>query len=191
MQLTDPVAKKRNKGLRIYGVRHEERAAASAAALFFPKKRADSISHAGSAKIPCGKLCMLGVALLRFHRAPRSLAKGHRSYARAQKLAAYSRIQWFSCIGTFTVACCLARNQLLFFPPRPLPKKYPVLTDCFCFWQTSCGFSLSFFKRAFCSSDCCSRFFMHSSSISYTALPSMISLVDMFFPFIDYTALAL
>ena len=63
--------------------------------------------------------------------------------------------------------------------------------DCFCFWQTSCGFSLSFFKRAFCSSDCCSRFFMHSSSISYTALPSMISLVDMFFPFIDYTALAL
>lgn len=191
MQLTDPVAKKRNKGLRVYGVRHEERAAASAAALFFPKKRADSISHAGSAKIPCGKLCMLGVALLRFHRAPRSLAKGHRSYARAQKLAAYSRIQWFSCIRIFTVACCLARNQLLFFPPRPLPKKYPVLTDCFCFWQTSCGFSLSFFKRAFCSSDCCSRFFMHSSSISYTALPSMISLVDMFFPFIDYTALAL
>ena len=156
-----------------------------------PKKRADSISHAGSAKIPCGKLCMLGVALLRFHRAPRSLAKGHRSYARAQKLAAYSRIQWFSCIGTFTVACCLARNQLLFFPPRPLPKKYPVLTDCFCFWQTSCGFSLSFFKRAFCSSDCCSRFFMHSSSISYTALPSMISLVDMLFPFIDYTVWAL
>ena len=159
--------------------------------LLSPKKLAASVSHAGSAKIPCGKLCMLGVALLRFHRAPRSLAKGHRSYARAQKLAAYSRIQWFSCIRIFTVACCLARNQLLFFPPRPLPKKYPVLTDCFCFWQTSCGFSLSFFKRAFCSSDCCSRFFMHSSSISYTALPSMISLVDMFFPFIDYTALAL
>ena len=42
---------------------------------------------------------MLDVALLRFHRAPRSLAKGHRSYARAQKLTAYSRIQWFSCIG--------------------------------------------------------------------------------------------
>ena len=191
MQLTDPVAAKRNKELRVCEVRHEERAAASAAALFFPKKRADSISHAGSAKIPCGKLCMLDVALLRFHRAPRSLAKGHRSYARAQKLAAYSRIQWFSCIGTFTVACCLTRNQLLFFPPRPLPKKYPALTDCFCFWQTSCGFSLSFFKRMFFSLDCCSRFFIHSSSISYTALPSMISLVDMFFPFIDYTALAL
>ena len=133
MQLTDPVAKRRNKVLRVCEVRHKERAAASAAALFFPKKRADSISHAGSAKIPCGKLCMLGVALLRFHRAPRSLAKGHRSYARAQKLAAYSRIQWFSCIRIFTVACYLARNQLLFFPPRPLPKKYREHRDAITF----------------------------------------------------------
>ena len=125
MQLTDPVAKRRNKVLRVCEVRHKERAAASAAALFFfPQKSWLLLSATQApARIPCGKLCMLDVALLRFHRAPRSLAKGHRSYARAQKLAAYSRIQWFSCIGTFTVACCLARNQLLFFPPRPLPKK--------------------------------------------------------------------
>lgn len=165
--------------LRVCGVRHEGRVAASAAALFFfPQKQGCFYLLSATqapARIPCGK------------------------------------IQWFSCIGTFTVACCLARNQLLFFPPRPLPKKYsnsvlakflckindesygafsvcPVFADCFCFWQTSCGFSLSFFKRMFRSSDCCSRFFIHSSSISYTALPSMISLVDIFFPFINYCA---
>ena len=39
MQLTDPVAKRRNKVLRVCEVRHKERAAASAAALSsFPKK---------------------------------------------------------------------------------------------------------------------------------------------------------
>ena len=56
-------------------------------------------------EIPCSKRCMLGVSLLCFYRAPRSLAKGRRSYARAQKLAAHSRIQWFACIGI--PACAL------------------------------------------------------------------------------------
>ena len=135
MQLTDSVAKRRNKVLRVCEVRHKERAAASAAALFFfpPKSWLLLSATQAPARIPCGKLCMLDVALLRFHRAPRSLAKGHRSYARAQKLAAYSRIQWFSCIRIFTVACCLARNQLLFFPPRPLPKKYREHRDAITF----------------------------------------------------------
>ena len=107
MQLTDPVAKRRNKVLRVCEVRHKERAAASAAALFFfPQKSWLLLSATQApARIPCGKLCMLDVALLRFHRAPRSLAKGRRSYARAQKLVAHSRIQWFACIGI--PACAL------------------------------------------------------------------------------------
>ena len=101
MQLTDPVAKRRNKVLRVCEVRHKERAAASAAALFFfpPKSWLLLSATQAPARIPCGKLCMLDVALLRFHRAPHSLAKERCSYVRAQKLAAHSRIQSFDCIG--------------------------------------------------------------------------------------------
>ena len=75
--------------------------------LFVPENRAPllGLSEQGVRSIPYIKRCMLRVSLLRFHRAPRSIAKGRRSYARAQKLAAHSRIQWFACIGI--PACAL------------------------------------------------------------------------------------
>ncbi|MEQ2758177.1 hypothetical protein [Hominifimenecus microfluidus] len=65
---------------------------------------------------------MLDASLLRFHRAPRSIAKGRRSYARAQKLAAHSRIQWFERIG-IRAAFCWMPGAFIIFPPRPMPKE--------------------------------------------------------------------
>ena len=69
--------------------------------LFVPENRAPllGLSEQGVRSIPYIKRCMLRVSLLRFHRAPCYLATKRRSYARAQKLAAHSRMQWFDCIG--------------------------------------------------------------------------------------------
>ncbi len=72
--------------------------------LFVPENRAPllGLSEQGVRSIPYIKRCMLRVSLLRFHRAPCYLATKRRSYARAQKLAAHSRMQWFDCMGKNT-----------------------------------------------------------------------------------------
>lgn len=104
-------------GLRVCEVWHEGRVAASAAALFFfpPKSWLLLSATQAPARIPCGKLCMLDVARCAFIAHPRSLAKGHRSYARAQKLAAYSRIQWFSALESLRLPAAWQGINSCFF----------------------------------------------------------------------------
>ena len=124
MQLTDSVAKRRNKVLRVCEVRHKERAAASAAALFFfpPKSWLLLSATQAPARIPCGKLCMLDVALLRFHRAPRSLAKGHR--APSQKGIARTR-------GRKSWQLTVAYNGFPALESLRLPAAWQGINSCF------------------------------------------------------------
>ena len=93
--------------------------------LFVPENRAPllGLSEQGVRSIPYIKRCMLRVSLLRFHRAPCYLATKRRSYARAQKLAAHSRMQWFDCIGMLRSALLRTWNVALDFPATPEAKK--------------------------------------------------------------------
>ena len=93
--------------------------------LFVPENRAPllGLSEQGVRSIPYIKRCMLRVSLLRFHRAPCYLATKRRSYARAQKLAAHSRMQWFDCIGMLRTPCFERETWRSIFPPRPKPKR--------------------------------------------------------------------
>ena len=93
--------------------------------LFVPENRAPllGLSEQGVRSIPYIKRCMLRVSLLRFHRAPCYLATKRRSYARAQKLAAHSRMHRLIVLGCFGLPCFERETWRSIFPPRPKPKR--------------------------------------------------------------------